>query len=103
MTTFKQQYTSQTTAAASSTIEWEGGLGHMVVTGTFDGCTVDLQVSPDSGTTWQNVGGDASLTDAGVVSFELNPCQVRLNLTSAGGSTSINGWVTRGSDGSART
>ncbi len=103
MTTFKQQYTSQTTAAASSAIEWEGGLGHMVVTGTFDGATVALQISPDDGSTWQDVGGDASITAAGAVSFEINPCQLRLNLTSAGGSTSVNGWVTRGSEGSGKT
>ncbi len=103
MSTFEQEFTSQTADGSSSAQTWEGGLGHMFVSGTFDSCTVDLEVSPDDGTTWVAVGGDASLTAAGCVSFELNPCKVRLTVSSAGASTSINGWLTIGSEGSSRT
>ncbi len=67
----------------------------MVVDGTFDSCTVKLQMSPDAAVTWIDVGGDASVTAAGVVNFDLRSCDVRLTIASAGGSTSINGWVTR--------
>ena len=103
MSTFEQEFTSQTADGSSSAQTWEGGLGHMFVSGTFDRCTGDLEVSPDDGTTWVAVGGDASLTAAGCVSFELNPCKVRLTVSSAGASTSINGWLTIGSEGSSRT
>ena len=103
MSTFEQEFTTQTANGSSSTQTWEGGLGHMFVSGTFDSCTVALEVSPDDGTTWVAVGGDASLTAAGCVSFELNPCKVRLTLSSAGAATSIKGWLTMGSEGSSRT
>ena len=80
------QVLTTATSGSSSTLNWPGGVGQMVVGGTFDSCTVKLQVSPDGGTTWIDVGGDASVTEAGVV---------RLTIASAGSSTSINGWVTR--------
>jgi len=86
------------TAAASgssSTLDWPGGVGQMAVAGTFDDCTVKLQMSPDGAVTWIDVGGDASVTEAGVVNFDLRSCEVRLTIASAGGSTAIDGWVTR--------
>ena len=89
------QVLTTATSGSSSTLNLPGGVGQMVVGGTFDSCTVKLQVSPDGGTTWIDVGGDASVTEAGVVNFDLNSCEIRLTIASAGSSTSINGWVTR--------
>lgn len=63
--------------------------------GTWDTATATLQVSPDEGTTWFAAGTDTTLTadGAGVVQVgfhEIAPIRVRVNLSSVGGSTSLN-------------
>ena len=82
-----------TTNSSSDSVDWPGGVGQMVVEGTWGGGTVKLQMSPDDGTTWVAIGGDASITADGVVNFDLNACDLRLNLS---GSTAANldGWLT---------
>ena len=95
-TSLTQVFTGADTLNQTSTeLNWPGGIGQMVVDGTFDTCTVELQMSPDDGTTWVPIGGDATVTEKAVVNFDLNGCDIRLELTSVGGSTSINGWLTR--------
>ena len=90
-----QVATSVTSNSQTSALNWQGGVGQMVVGGTFDTCTVKLQMSPDAAVTWIDVGGDASVTAAGVVNFDLGSCEIRLDISSVGASTSINGWLTR--------
>ena len=68
----------------------------MVVAGTFGSGTVKLQLSPDDGTTWVDVGGDSSVTAAAVVNYSVNACSLRLNLSGSSGA-SINAWLTQSS------
>lgn len=68
----------------------------MVVAGTFGSGTVKLQMSPDDGSTWVDVGGDSSVTAAAVVNYSINACSLRLNLSGSSGA-SINAWLTEGS------
>ena len=77
----------------STALNWPGGVGQMVVEGTWGGGTVKLQVSPDDGTTWVAVGGDSTITADGVVNFDLNSCDIRLNLSGAT-APSLDGWLT---------
>jgi len=77
----------------STALNWPGGVGQMVVSGTFGGGTVKLQMSPDDGTTWVDVGGDSSVTAAAVVNFDLNGCDIRLNLSGSTGAD-LDGWLT---------
>ena len=51
-------------------------------------------MSPDDGTTWIDVGTDTTLTAEGIANFELGPCDIRANLSSVGGSTSVSAWMT---------
>jgi hypothetical protein len=77
----------------STALDWPGGVGQMVVSGTFGSGTVVLQVSPDDGTTWVTVGGDSTVTAAAVVNFDLNSCDIRLNLSGSSGAD-LDGWLT---------
>ncbi|RQH14925.1 hypothetical protein [Bradyrhizobium sp. RP6] len=76
-----------TANGATDPVRWFGGRGSVSVWGTFGGGTVTLQMSPDSGTTWLDVDrtGDSfvTFTTPGVAGFELAPCLLRVNLTSA--------------------
>lgn len=72
-----------------------GGQATVVVQGTFDGGTVKLQVSYDSGTTWidaaslnQDIAGEYIANGGEVVWFGGKP-QVRANLSGSGGSTDV--------------
>ena len=78
----------------SSSVQWYGGTGQIVVTGTFDSATVSLQISPDDGVTWITISG-SSVTAADCKNFDLNSCNLRLAITSAGSSTVLNGWITK--------
>jgi hypothetical protein len=88
------QVMTSKTSGESSAVQWFGGTGQMIVTGTFDTSTVSLQVSPDDGVTWITVSG-SSITAADCKNFDLNSCDIRLAITSAGASTSINAWLTK--------
>lgn len=88
-------FAARTTDGNSSSKPWNGGYGTFFVFGTFNGCTVKLQWSPD-GTNWADVA-DASFTAAGQINFEVAGGYVRANVSSAGGSTSITcGYIQRG-------
>ena len=78
------------TAASStpSTVFNWGGDGTVCVYGTWDGATVTIQVSPD-GSTWIDLE-DATFTDDIATNINLNDLwQIRANISSAGGSTSL--------------
>ena len=82
-----------TTNSSSDSVNWPGGVGQMVVEGTFGSGTVKLQMSPDDGTTWVAIGGDATVTADAVVNFDLNSCDIRLNLSGSTGAN-LDGWLT---------
>lgn len=98
----QQLFSAQTSNGNSPLASWPGGRGVFAVFGTFGGATVKLQWSPDadSGTaspTWLDVdqNGDTYVTKsaAGHGGFELPPCQIRANLASASGTTSLTATV----------
>ena len=92
-TSLKKIFDGQTADANSSAEAWPGGVGQMVGAGTWGGGTLKLQMSPDAGTTWVDIGGSASITADGVCNFELNSCDVRLVLTGSTGAN-LNAWLT---------
>lgn len=87
-------FTTASGNASTTAVNWGGGVGQFIATGTFDTCTVKMQMSPDDGTTWIDVGSDTTLTAEGIANFELGPCDIRANLSSVGGSTSVSAWMT---------
>tara|TARA_B100001750_G_scaffold172218_1_gene140460 strand:+ start:73 stop:414 length:342 start_codon:yes stop_codon:yes gene_type:complete len=93
-TSLTQVFTGVTADGESAELNWPGGVGQMVVDGTFGGGTVALEMSPDDGTTWVAIGGDASVTSDAVVNFDLNGCDIRLSLSGSSGAN-LNGWLTR--------
>tara|TARA_R100001086_G_scaffold248981_2_gene187264 strand:+ start:61 stop:369 length:309 start_codon:yes stop_codon:yes gene_type:complete len=90
---FTKVLTNVSTDSSSSTYNWDVGEGQFVVSGTFDSATVKLQMSPDSGTTWIDVGTASTFTVDGAASFSLNSCKVRANVSSAGASTDVSAWI----------
>lgn len=66
----------------------------VVAYGTWDGATVTLEFSPDSGSTWITAGTNTTFTDNGGGNFWSNyGLDIRFSLTSAGESTSISAGV----------
>jgi|TARA_R110000824_G_scaffold31783_5_gene103097 hypothetical protein len=92
-TSLSKVFDGVTADGNSTEVAWPGGVGQMVVEGTWGGGTVALQMSPDDSVTWVAIGGDATITADGVVSFNLNGCDIRLNLSGSTGAN-INGWLT---------
>ncbi len=93
-----QAFTAVAANGQSTVYVWPGGVGQFSAAGTWDGATCKLQMSPDAGTTWIDVGSDVSKTADGIGNFELGPCQVRVDLSSVG-TTSINSWIAIGAAG----
>ncbi len=91
------QVLTATATGSSSVIQWWGGSGQLGVTGTWGhgSLRVNLEWSPDDGTTWIAVGGDASFAAAGVISFSLGSCDLRVTLDSPHASTSIDAWISK--------
>ena len=90
---FTKVLDGQTANGNSSSYDWNKGEGQVVVSGTFDTSTVKLQMSPDGGTTWVDVGSDSTFTAAGAAGFALNSCKVRVNVSSVGASTDVDAWI----------
>lgn len=87
-----QVFTAKTANGNTANLYALGRHITVAVSGTFDGSTVKVQVSPDEGTTW--IDTTTSLTAAGVVEVTYGEGMLlRLNLSSAGAATSINAWV----------
>jgi hypothetical protein len=87
----KQLFTTQAVDGNSQQWDWPGGNGMIAAQGTWGSGTIQLQVTPDAGTTWINVSG-ISITADGTVTFACAPGQVRLNLSGSGGA-SLNAWI----------
>ena len=91
-------FTQILTAAVSgesASQQWYGGEGQFSVTGTFGGsAAVRLEMSPDDGSTWIPISG-SSVTTADCKSFRWGSCDIRLAITDAHGTTSINGFITK--------
>jgi hypothetical protein len=73
-------------SATSAQRLWDGGDGEFEVVGTFSGATVSLQALGPDGATWQDVGDETTLADAGGGAFSLGPGLIRAAVT--GGSPS---------------
>ena len=86
-------FTAASANGQSSVYNWVGGIGQFIAQGTFDGATCKMQMSPDDGTTWVDVGTDVTLTAAGVGNFELGPCDIRADLSSVG-TSAVDCWMT---------
>ena len=86
-------FTGESTATQITVYNWPGGVGQFMAEGTWDGATCKMQVSPDDGTTWIDVGSDVTLTADGIANFELGACDIRADLSSVG-TTSIDCWMT---------
>ena len=102
MFTFDQVFTSQTANGSTSSLNWDGGKGQVIASGTWDSATLQLEMSPDSGTKWVSAGDECKLSDSGGFNFDLNPMNVRLTVASAGASTSLNVWITSEEYGSSK-
>lgn len=61
------------------------------VFGTWDSASVQLQFSPDEGTTWLNVG--TAITQNGYAAVALPSCKIRAVISSVGAGTSISGRI----------
>jgi hypothetical protein len=97
MAATEKVFTNRTTNGQSTAYDWPGGVGTFVCEGTWNSATVKMQMSPDGGTTWVDVGDDVTFTDDGVGNFELggdSNFKIRADLSSAGNSTSIDCWMT---------
>jgi hypothetical protein len=85
-------------AATGSAVDWNGGPGSLFITGTWNGATATLQASLD-GSTWVDVPTDSPPTTAlamtanGLANFVLGRCKLRISISGAGGSTSLNALV----------
>ncbi|MFA7587659.1 MAG: hypothetical protein WCY11_15935 [Novosphingobium sp.] len=82
-------FENRATDGNSAAEDWPSGCGTARAWGTFDGATVTLQASFDGGTTWIDVGEDATFTAAGMTNFSLGPCKLRGVVSGAGGTTSV--------------
>ena len=85
-------FTTATATATSTVYNWPGGVGQFMADGTWDSATLNMEMSPDEGTTWFEVGSDTNLTAKGLANFELGPCDIRANLTVTG-TSSLNCWM----------
>lgn len=89
-----QILTTASTNGNGTAYDFSGGVATLTVQGTFDGATAKLQHSLDGGTTYVDCDSDnASFTAAGQSNVELAAGKVRMNLASAGGSTSIDAYM----------
>jgi len=61
------------------------------VFGTWNSASVQLQFSPDEGTTWLPVG--SAITANGYAAVALPSCKIRAVISSAGASTNISGRI----------
>lgn len=93
--------TNQTANGYSKPLYWPGGRLDFVVGGTFDSCTVTLKSAPADlpyadradDTQYSAVGSETTLTAAGTVACVLGEGLLTVQVSSAGGSTSIDAWI----------
>lgn len=76
-----QLLTNSNASGGSTPMTWGGGAGQFEASGTFGGATVTLQSKNLDGT-FSDVTGTA-LTASGRALFQLPPCTIRANASSA--------------------
>lgn len=77
-----------TANATGKWFEWSGvGVGTQAIYGTFDTCSIQIQISTDGGKTAVALG--TAITAAAAAAFEQGNILVRAVLSSVGGSTSV--------------
>lgn len=77
----------RTSNGPSAALTRHGGIGTFAVWGSFGGGTLKLQMSPDSGDTWIDLGPEAHFTAPGVAQFGLGMCLIRAELSGGGGAS----------------
>jgi hypothetical protein len=87
-----QLFNGQTVDGNSNTFLWKGGRGQIACDGVFAGATLQVQLSPDGGTTWINLTGYAT-GYASAFEFAAAPALVRLTLSGSTGSTNVSAWL----------
>ena len=92
-TQYEKVFTGASATAASTVYNFPGGIGQFMAEGTWDSATCKMQMSPDEGTSWFDVGSDVTLTADGLANFELGACDIRASLTVTG-TTSLDCWMT---------
>ena len=66
-------FENQTSDDVSARVTWQGGgVGTVIVYGTWGGGTVTIQASADL-TTWVDLGSDLTFTADGIGNFDLAP------------------------------
>jgi hypothetical protein len=79
-------------SAASSTgdaVWWPGGSALWMVHGTWGNAVAQLQVTPDDGTTWIDLGGMRETANGGWTEVPLPAVKVRVAISNAGATTSL--------------
>ena len=93
MATTTDLFTARTTNGSSTAHELNRSSASLFVWGTFDSCSVKLEISPNAGTDYVDGPTDWTFTAAGFVEIRVCPVEagyVRATLSSAGAGTSIN-------------
>jgi hypothetical protein len=67
-------------SASGSLVNWPGGQADFAVTGTFNGCTVKLQILGPDGATLLDAGAATTLTAPGMGVAYLAPGQVQATI-----------------------
>jgi hypothetical protein len=75
------------TSDGNTTVDGNGKLSAFLASGTFGGATVKLQ--HQVGANWVDLGTETTLTEAGGAQFITPQGSLRVNVSSAGGSTSV--------------
>ena len=82
-------FTAKTTDGSSPAFNGFGGEGLITVTGTFNSCTVTIEVSND-GTNFVKASSDGALTAAGAIRVSVPyESKIRATVSAAGASTSV--------------
>ena len=92
----RQAFDSQTTDGNSTAVEHHGGETLFAISGTLDGATIHLEMSPDGGTTWIDVRSGSFTTEGASAVHVPARCQLRAAMSGAGAATSVNVWLGRG-------
>lgn len=82
-------FDKRTSNGPSTARAWRGGIGTFAVWGSFGGGTLKLQMSPDGGVTWIDLGPEAHFTATGVAQFGLGVCLIRAELSGSDGNASV--------------
>lgn len=82
-------FDKRTSNGPSAALVWHGGIGTFAAWGNFGGGTLKLQMSPDCGVTWIDLGPEAHFTAPGVAQFGLGMCLIRAEFSGSGGGASV--------------